>query len=63
MAKQKEKKVDKQVLSFFMIAFPTVLIIALFMIVEDAWWVTILLAIYQFVLLKQFLDTYYNLLE
>jgi len=58
--KQDEPKVDKKILTFFLIAFPTLLIIALGMLNPNAWWAQILLAFYQFVLLKQFLDNYYE---
>jgi len=58
-----EKRLDKKVLTFFLIAFPTLMIIALGMFYEDAWWVQILLAVYQFILLKQFLDNYYEVLD
>jgi len=64
MKKQKEiKKVDKKMLTFFLIAFPTILVIALGMLSAGTWWAQILLAFYQFVLLKQFLDNYYEVLE
>jgi len=61
--KPTEKRLDKKVLTFFLIAFPTIMIIALGMFYKDAWWVQILLAIYQFILLKQFLDNYYEVLD
>jgi len=60
---KKPKKVDKKMLTFFLIAFPTLLIIALGMLSPAAWWAQILLAFYQFVLLKQFLDNYYEVLD
>ena len=61
MKKQIPKKpVDKKILTFFLIAFPTLIIIAVSMLINDGWWVQILLAIYQFILLKQFLDNYYE---
>jgi len=63
MEKVKQKKVDKKILTFFLISFPTLLIIALSMITPSAWWAQILLAFYQFVLLKQFLDNYYEAIE
>lgn len=56
-------KTDKKIWSFFMIAFPTVLIIGIMMMTPSAWWVTIILAFYQFILLKQFLDTYYEFVD
>ncbi len=65
----KEKKsLDKSVLSFFMIGFPTVLIIIVGVLLrqEDSLIVAliqIVLAIYQFITLKQFLDKYYELME
>jgi len=64
MVKQKPvAKVDKKILTFFLIAFPTTLIIALGMINLNTWWAQILLAFYQFILLKQFLDNYYEVLD
>jgi len=63
MKKQETKKVDKKMLTFFLIAFPTILVIALGMLSTGTWWAQILLAFYQFVLLKQFLDNYYEVLE
>ena len=61
--KKLEKKVDKKILTFFLIAFPTILIIALSMINPTTWWAQSALAIYQFILLKQFLDNYYEVLD
>ena len=62
MKQKREVKLDKKVLSFFLIAFPTLLIIAMAMLAPGTWWAWILLAIYQFVMLKQFLDDYYKVL-
>ena len=61
--KEKPTKVDKKALTFFLIAFPTLLVIALGMLTPGTWWAQILLAFYQFVLLKQFLDNYYEVLD
>ena len=61
--KEKSQQVDKKILTFFLIAFPTLLIIALGMLSKDGWWAQILLAFYQFILLKQFLDNYYEVLD
>jgi hypothetical protein len=58
MEKQKPKRVDKKLLTFFLIAFPTILVAAV-----PIWWVQGALAFYQFVLLKQFLDNYYEVLD
>lgn len=61
--KLKSKKVDKKILSFFLISFPTLLIIALGSLIgENSWWAQLMLAIYQFILLKQYLDNYYDIL-
>jgi len=57
-----EKKPDSKVLSFFLIAFPTLLIIALQQLTPSAWWASVLIAIYQFIMLKQFLDKYYEVM-
>lgn len=59
---EKPKRVDKKTLSFFLIGFPTLIIVANSMISPGTWWVNIILAVYQFVMLKQFLDDYYNVL-
>jgi hypothetical protein len=63
MKKKIPQEVNKKVLTFFLIGFPTILIIALLMLIPDTWWASILLAFYQFVLLKQFLDNYYEVLN
>ena len=61
--KQGRKKADPRVRTFFLLAFPTLLIIALAMINPDTWWSWIILAVYQFVLLKQFVDQHYDFLS
>jgi phosphatidylglycerophosphate synthase len=59
----KRKKADPKVLTFFLLGFPTLLIIALAMISPaETWWAWILLALYQFIMLKQFIDRYYEVL-
>jgi len=63
MEKKREKRVDKKILTFFLIAFPTILIIAIGLLTPTAWWAQIALAVYQFILLKQFLDNYYEVIE
>ena len=60
--KKESKKVDKKILTFFLIAFPTLLVIALGILYPGTWLVQILIAFYQFVLLKQYLDNYYEVL-
>ena len=57
---KEKKEVDRKVFSFLQLAFPTVLIVALAMLTPDAWWALIVLAIYQMLVLKQFLDKYYE---
>jgi hypothetical protein len=59
---RERKQVDKKVLSFFLLAFPTLIIIILGMFIEPgkSWWVQVILALYQFILLRQFLDNYYE---
>jgi len=57
----KKIQTDKKILSFFIISFPMVLVVALGML-SNAWWAQILLAFFQFILLKQFLDNYYEVL-
>lgn len=61
--KKKQMQVDKKIWSFFTISFPTVLIIAISQLTPSAWWVQVILAFYQFIVLKQFLDNYYEFLD
>jgi len=65
MVKKKVRKIplNKKVLTFFMIAFPTVLIVAISYLAPEAWWAQILLAIYQFIILQQFVESYYEVIE
>ena len=64
MEKRIERRVDKKILTFFLIAFPTLLIIVLGLVSGTGSWVAqIALAFYQFILLKQYLDNYYEVLE
>ncbi len=63
MVEKKLVKLDMKVLTFFLIAFPTLLIIGLGMLHDNTWWAQILLAVYQFILLKRYLDNYYNIME
>ena len=58
--KVKSKPLDKKVLTFFLIAFPTLMIIVVGIFVRNAWPFQILLALYQFIVLKPFLDDYYG---
>jgi len=63
--KKRVKEEDKtKVLSFFMMGFPTILIVGIAMLtsVTETWWVMVLLAVYQFLLMKQFIDKYYEVL-
>jgi len=55
-----EKEVDKKVFSFFVLAFPTILIVIFSMLTPSLWWANILLALFQFIILNQFLDNYYK---
>lgn len=57
---KEEKRPNKKVLSFFTLAFPTIIIFSIGMLEPSAWWASLLLAFYQFVMLKQFLDSYYE---
>ena len=66
MTKPKKPLVEKdrkKIVSFFLLGFPTLLIVILGMIQTEGWGiigVSILLAFYQFANLKQFLDHYYD---
>lgn len=62
MERKEPVKPDKKILSFFLLAFPTVIIIALGMLSPNTWWAMIVLGVYQFIMLKQFLDNYYEVL-
>ena len=61
--KEEARNNKSAVLSFFLIMFPTVLIVLIGMLYQDGWWIMIALAFYQLVMLKQFIDKYYNPLE
>ena len=64
MGKKEKVPLDKSVLTFFLIAFPTILIIIVgLMEARFGWLIQIALAIYQFLVLKQFVDNYYDLME
>ena len=69
MAEAREKKqLDKSVLSFFIIGFPTLLIIVAGVLMRESHYlmvviIQIVLALYQFITLKQFLDNYYKFIE
>ncbi len=60
--KKKPKETDRKVLSFFLIMFPTVIIVSMGML-NPIGWIMIVLAIYQSIMLKQFLDNYYDPLK
>ena len=60
--KKKQRQVDPKVRTFFLLAFPTLLIIALAMLNPDTWWAWILIAVYQFIYLKQFIDKYHEVM-
>ena len=63
MIPEKPKK-DKKMLTFFLIAFPTLLVIAIGQLTWYwGWLIQIMIAFYQFILLKQYLDNYYEVLE
>jgi len=51
-----------KVLTFFLLAFPTLLIVALAQLEPSTWWAQVIIAFYQFVMLKQFLDRYYEVM-
>jgi len=61
--KGRPKEVDKKVFAFFVLAFPTILIVVLSMLAPNLWWVNVFLAIYQFIMLKQYLDSYFDYQE
>jgi hypothetical protein len=63
METKTKKRVDKKMLTFFLIAFPTLLIVALAQLEPGTWWAQILLAVFQFVMLKNVLDNYYEELD
>lgn len=55
---EEEKMSNKnKVLTFFLLAFPTVIIAAI-----DDLYVKIALVLYQFIMLKQYIDRYYEVL-
>jgi hypothetical protein len=66
MVNKKKKKLRPEerskALSFFLLAFPTVIILVLNMMIPQSWWAQILIAVYQFIILKQFIDRHYDLI-
>ncbi|MFW6130038.1 MAG: hypothetical protein ACOC56_02565 [Atribacterota bacterium] len=58
--KQEKKAVDKKTLSFFLIGTPTIIIVFLMMVPKFYWIAAMVLAFYQLILLKQFLENYYD---
>ena len=65
MKNKKKPEPDKKVFSFFVLAFPTILIVVFGLLVRE-WWVSFIqtmLAVYQFAMLKQFVDEYYALVN
>jgi len=64
MGKKKLKQVDRKVLSFFILAVPTLLIAIVGMLTQSILGAIIMLvlAIFQFVMLRQLLDNYYELM-
>lgn len=60
--KRKPTKQEKQrILSFFLIMFPTLVVIILGRLSPEAWAVSILIAFWQMVMVKQFIDEYYSI--
>lgn len=49
------RSVDKKILSFFLLVFPSVILAA-----SDNWIIKSLLLLYQAILAKQFIDDYYK---
>ena len=65
MKKEKPNKPDPKVRSFFILAFPTLLVVILAMFFTVDVKVAIMMiaiAIYQFLMLKQFVDQYHEVL-
>ena len=61
METEKPEKIDRRVFSFFILAFPSILIIVLGRFTfEWVWVIQTLLALYQFILLRQFIYKYYD---
>lgn len=60
VSREIRKEDTKKVFSFFILAFPTILIVILNRITPSAWWAGTLLAFYQLIMLKQFIDSHYD---
>jgi len=60
--KEQNKPVDKKVFTFFIMAFPTLFIIALGRLGTEfsILMYQVVLAFFQFVLIRQFLNSYYD---
>ncbi len=52
---KEKKKVDRKVLSFFLLLFPSLIIT-----LADSIWMKVALIFYQAILLKQFIEDYYS---
>jgi|TARA_R100000093_G_C1927037_1_gene67481 hypothetical protein len=59
---QKQKPVDRKVLSFFILGFPIIVLVLIMMLPEWRFAQVIALTFYELVLLKQFMDNYYEVL-
>ena len=67
MVKKQSKGImpDPKVRTFFVLAFPTIIIIAIAMLLQlniNSASIMIVLAVYQFLMLKQFVDQYHEVL-
>jgi len=60
MVEQKPKPINKKVFAFFIIGFPILLIVILGLLYPNTWPIQILLVVYVFILLRQFLNNYYE---
>ena len=65
MMRNKPKKADPKVRTFFLLAFPSLLVVALAMLFEvdiKVAVIMVMLVIYQFLMLKQFVDQYHEVM-
>lgn len=60
--KQPTQEEKSKVFTFLTLGFPTLLIVGIAMLttIAETWWVVLGLAVYQFLLMKQFIDRYYE---
>jgi hypothetical protein len=58
--RRKGKKIDARTFSFLMMAFPSILIVAIGSLYPQGWGIAAAIAVYQLIYMKRFVDSYYK---